>query len=656
MLASAGEDGKAGARPRIARLRPDVAARIAAGEVIERPASIVKELLENALDAGATVIELEITGGGIDLIRVRDNGHGIPPDQLADAFERHATSKLRDDRDLAAVRTLGFRGEALAAIVAAGAVDCTTRTPAEEAAATTRWRSGSQAGQGSAAAAPGTTFAVRDLFAEQPARRRFLASPRAEARACLAVCTDVALAHPAVALHVRSEGRLTLRTPGDGDRRSAAAAIYGAEVARALLPAAAESLAGDDDDAAEHGPGQGAAAVAVHGLVGPPSLHRANRRAIHLFVNGRPVENRALRAAVELGYAGLLPGGRHPLAMLEVHVPPELVDVNVHPRKAEVRFRHERQVFATVRRAVLSALDQAAVAREGAAPADGWLQPTGAFRYADAAHSAGVPGAERGRDRLAEARPALRWRPPAERLPLLEAERGAPPDPGEAPVPHAAPPAVAAADHAADGEVQPALPALPALRPLGQIDRTFIAAEGPDGLYLVDQHAAHERVWYERLQAARAAGTPVLQPLLATAVVTLTPDRAALLHAETPLLRALGWEVEPADGSAVLLRAVPVASGGGRDPAGDPGRALTELLDAIEAEERLSGPDRVIATQACRLAVMAGDALAPEAQRRLLDELAAASQPHTCPHGRPTTIRIDRAALRRAFGRPGGRA
>jgi DNA mismatch repair protein MutL len=575
------------ARAAIRRLPPEVAARIAAGEVIERPASVVKELLENALDAGARRVEIAIAGGGVELVRVRDDGCGIPAAELADAFERHATSKLRRAEELFEVRTLGFRGEALAAIVAAAEVRCTTRPAGEHAAATARFRGGRLEHAGSAGAAPGTTVEARELFAELPARRRFLRSPRAEARAVAQLVTDYALARPDVAFRLEIDGRTALATDGGGDQREAWAAIYGDEAARALL---ALAHAREEPDGAR---------VAVTGLAGPPSLHRASRGAIHLFANGRAIVSRQLVHAVEQAYAGLLPAARHPLAVLHVEVPPARVDVNVHPRKAEVRFRDDRLVHATVSEAVRRAL-----AGAPAAGVERLLPPP-------------PGGAASARLVLATARPA--------------------------------PPPIRSAAHGESAAARPPLPLderLPALRALGQVDATYLVAEAPDGLYLVDQHAAHERVLYERVLGTLAARAPEAQPLLEAAVVALAPAQLALALAEREALAALGFELAETDGAALMLRAVPAALAQ-RDPA----RTLTEYLDRLDAEERLSGPDRAAATLACRAAVQAGDRLDAEQQRALLLALERCEQPQTCPHGRPTLLHLSREALGRSFGR-----
>lgn len=617
------------ARARIALLPPEVAARIAAGEVIERPASVVKELIENALDAGAGRIEVEIDGGGIDRIRVRDDGCGIPPDQVVDAFERHATSKLRSEHDLYSVRTLGFRGEALAAISAAADVDLTTRPAEDDAASTVRVRDGRVQHQGSAGSAAGTSIEARDLFAALPARRRFLRAPRSETRAVAQVVTDYALAYPEVAFRLTADGRTSLQSPGTGDPRDAVAAVHGAEIASALRPGHA--------DRSEEPGADGVAAVAaeVSVLAGPPSLHRANRSYLHIVANGRAIVSRSLAHAIEQAYQGLMPAGRHPVALVRITVPPDQVDVNVHPTKAEVRFRHERLVYAVVHAAVRDAI--------GVAPA-------GDFRLPSASGGAG---------------PARAYAPPEMGTPSFEWPEESRATPSELPRLEASGREVIAGAQV-HGFVRPEMPEepesprigagepsmrdrLPALRPMGQVDLTYIVAEAPDGMYLVDQHAAHERVLYERVLARRSEGEVASQPLLEAMVAALTPSQAALAGAEAESLAAIGWVLDETDGAALIVRAVP-ADLRDRDRA-DPARALREYLDRLDAEERLTGPDRVAATLACRAAVMAGDRLDAEQQRALLLALEGCETPQSCPHGRPTMLHLSRAALDRSFGR-----
>ena len=584
-------------RPRIAVLPPEVAARIAAGEVIERPASVVKELVENAIDAGAAHIDIEIDGGGGDRIRVRDDGCGIPPEQVADAFERHATSKLRSEHDLFAVRTLGFRGEALASIAAAADVDLTSRTVGQQAAAVARLRDGRLERLGSAAAAPGTSVEARDLFAALPARRRFLRTARAETRAVADVIAALALAYPEVAFRLVADGRVALAAPGSGDPRDAIAAVHGADVAAALVPASA----------ARHDEESGGAAE-VTALVGPPSLHRGSRAYLHLVANGRTIASRTLAYAIEQGYAGLIPAGRHPVALVRITVPPDQIDVNVHPTKAEVRFRHERLVYATVADAIRQALAGSAV-------------PLGPLPLA-LIERAASPRSD-GHAVIAGARPA----------PMIAAPLRAAFD--------------ASATEPAEQQAGLGLGArLPMLRALGQVDLAYLVAEAPDGLYLVDQHAAHERVLYEQVLAARRAGQPASQPLLEAVVTPLSASQASLALGEAEALAELGWTIDPTDGAAVILRAIPAALAGRDAPA-----ALRDHLDRMDAEERLTGPDRAAASLACRAAVMAGDRLDAEQQRALLRALEACETPHTCPHGRPTMLHLSRDALDRSFGR-----
>ncbi len=586
-----------GRRAPILVLPPEVASRIAAGEVIERPASVLKELVENALDAGATVVEIEVDGGGIERLRVRDDGHGIPPEQIADAFERHATSKLRTEHDLFAVTTLGFRGEALAAIIAAADVELITRPAEQPAAAVARYRGGRAAGRGSTGAAPGTSVEVRDLFAALPARRRFLRGERAEARAVARTVTALALARPDVAFRLTSNGRRVLATPG-GTLADAVAALHGADLAAALLPV----------DGRREGD---ASSVAVGGAVAEPSQHRASR-SVHVVANGRVVQPGPLAYAVEQAYEGLLPRGRRPRAFLRIAVPPGDVDVNVHPTKAEVRFRHERLVFAAVRQAVIEALAGTSAPAGPVLAVPGGL---GAPAHGDPAGEAGTwPG---------EA-------PPTARSVIAGARPAAPP--------------VAAEE---DGERQHSLTLherLPALRPLGQFDRTYLAAEAPDGLYLVDQHAAHERVRYEQVLAERERGAGS-QPLLAAVVATLDPALHALAVELAEELAGLGWELDETDGAALIVRAVPALL-----TDGDPVAALTDYLDRLQAEDGAT-PDRAAATLACRSAVRAGDRLDGEQQRALLLALERTQQPMTCPHGRPTVLHLSGESIERSFGR-----
>ncbi|MDP2329028.1 MAG: DNA mismatch repair protein MutL, partial [Dehalococcoidia bacterium] len=379
----------------------------------------------------------------------------------------------------------------------------------------------------------------------------------------------------------------------------------------------------------------GRAEVEVAGLAGAPSLHRGSRGALHFVANGRTIVSRSLTHAVEQAYAGLIPAGRHPVALVRITVPSDQIDVNVHPTKAEVRFRHERLVYATVAAAVRDVLGGAVT------PVAPDLAPGLAF--APSLPSLARPSLEA---------PVFDWPAPAADL-----EEGEPPALGAAGraviagaqatsfLPSQAEPREGgeAGEASAPGTMAAAMPAL---RPLGQVDLTYIVAEAPDGMYVEDQHAAHERVKYELVLARRASGLAASQPLLDAAVVTLSTAQVALVEESVEALAAIGWAIEPADGTAVIMRAVPAGV-----PVRDPARALLAYLDRLAAEERLTGPDRVAATLACRAAVMAGDRLELEQQRALLRALEACATPHTCPHGRPTMLHLSSAALERSFGR-----
>ncbi|MCC6387818.1 MAG: DNA mismatch repair endonuclease MutL [Dehalococcoidia bacterium] len=584
-------------------LAPEVAARIAAGEVIERPVSVVRELLDNAIDAGARRIAIEVEDGGIGLIRVTDDGRGIVPDQVEIAFERHATSKIGSLGDLGSVRTLGFRGEALPSIAAAADVELVTRAASEPVGVAVTLVDARVARRAAKPAPVGTSFAVRELFARLPARRKFLGSGPAETRQVIVLVSHYALAYPGIAFALVANGRRALTTAGDGDLRHAFAAVYGAESGASMLAV----------DHEEEG-------VRVTGLAGPPALNRGNRAAISVFVNGRWVQSRPLTFAIVDAYQSQLPVGRHPMAALRVDLPSSEVDVNVHPAKAEVRFRDERAVARAVRHAVGAAL-------EGSRPV-AWGWGTAPEAEADA------PGAF--------ARPAmgatLRQRLEA---PAPEALRG--PEPVQPRLAWAPP-----------GEETPRLPSppltqrevLPLLRVVGQMNATYVVCEGPDGIYLLDQHAAHERVNYDRIvrrERTAAASQPLLEPVLAE----LDAVMAVVMAENLAHLEALGLVVEPFGDGACLVRAVPAGIGGG-DVAG----ALRALLEQIAQERRVADPfGRAAATVACHASVRAGMALSMEEMRRLVEDLERTPNPRTCPHGRPTLIHLGTEAIERQFGR-----
>ncbi|HIE38833.1 MAG TPA: DNA mismatch repair endonuclease MutL [Anaerolineales bacterium] len=563
-------------------LSPEVASQIAAGEVVERPASVVKELVENSIDADAREIRVEVGQGGRRLIRVTDDGCGVPAAEAELAFHRHSTSKLASAEDLNHITTLGFRGEALASIAAVSRVTFLTRAAEEEAGTLLRLEGGRVVARRPVGRPPGTTVTVEDLFYNVPARRKFLRSEATERRHIDAWVTRYALAYPHLRFALTHDGREGFHSPGSGDLRDVLVAVHGVKTGAALLEIPED-------------PGSGSS-IRVRGFVGPPSLHRGDRGGITLFVNGRWIQDARLAYAVIQAYHTLLPTGRYPVATIFISLPPEEVDVNVHPAKAEVRFQDGNEVFRVVQRAVRrSVLEQAHIPAASLPASPTW------------------PG----------------FRPSDRRPPVWAAQ-------------------------AQEPAVQPALPpreapsGMPLLRVVGQVGAAYIIAEGPDGLYLIDQHAAHERVLYERMMAQREEGVPS-QGLLEPEPVDLSPETAGLVEAHRESLRRLGFELEPFGGSTFLVRALPAVLAHARaaEVLADVARALQEGRSQV-AEETEQAVMRRVCKQA---AVKAGQVLTREEMEGLVQALERCASPRTCPHGRPTMIHISVAQLAREFGR-----
>lgn len=581
-------------------LPPEVASQIAAGEVVERPASVVKELVENALDAGAKTISIEIGGAGRTLIRVADDGSGIAADELPLAVERHATSKLTSAADLFRIATLGFRGEALASIGSVARLTLTSRRADSPVGARLRVEGG-KIGRVEAVGAPvGTVVQVEDLFYNVPARLKFLKQDVTERRAIDALVTRYALAYPQVRFKLAEGKSVSLQTAGDGDRRAILAALYGVDTARQML----------EVDSAEEG-------LQLSGFLSPVALTRSNRREIIFFINGRWVQDTPLTQALLQAYHTLLMVGRYPLATLFLEMPPEEVDVNVHPAKAEVRFRNQDRVFSFVQRAARRTL-LAFTPVPQVAPQHLWSSASSQPRVIDPAWD--LTHAEAQVERPASA--------PADGQPVQ--------------------PAAAFAPRSATAEG-----ATPLLRLIGQVGAAYLVAEGPDGLYLIDQHAAHERVLFEKLMAQHEQKSIPSQALLAPVVVELPPASARLLEEQLPLLHHFGFEVDSFGPNAFQVRAMPVLFANS-----DPAAALRALVEDFEEDEAplQNEIEAKIAGRVCkRLAVKAGQVLSPEEQRALLNDLEACASPRTCPHGRPTMIHLSVDMLERQFGRQGAR-
>ncbi len=582
-------------------LDPQVAAKIAAGEVIERPASVVKELLDNAIDAGSTQIRIETREGGLRLIRVTDNGCGIPAAEVELAFLPHATSKIQTADDLRVIRSLGFRGEALHAIAAVAQVTMVTKTADEPAATVLRLEGGKVVSRSSRGAPTGTAVSVENLFVTIPARLKFLKSAATETGHIANVAAQYALAHPGIKFTLMCDGRLSFQSTGSGDLQDVLVKVLGVETARGMI-----AIVPQPDEAGKTD------GIRVSGYVSQPSVTRSTRAYLSLFVNGRWIQSRMLNYAVEEAYHTLLQVGRHPIAVLNIEVPFEQVDVNVHPSKTEVRFLREREVFASVQKAVRTALVE----------------------------SAGIPLATT-YPREGESAGPARWGGPRLAVPVhgpTGRELGVQPtavDADSSPSAPLVPPA-------------PAASKLPPLRILGQFAQTYVIAEAPEGIYLIDQHTAHERVIYEALVAEHARMAVTSQGLLEPLVLEVTPRQRAVVEGHEQQLAELGFQIEPFGEAAIVVRAVPAILA-----RGNVGQAVTEILDEM-AEERgtlASWQEALIISVTCHSAVRAGQVLSHDEMRQLLAQLERTTLPRTCPHGRPTMILLSQAQLEREFGR-----
>ncbi len=641
-------------------LSDQIVNQIAAGEVVERPASVAKELLENSLDAGATRIVIEFEAGGRRLLKIADDGEGMNRDDAVLAFERHATSKIKTADDLAAIGTLGFRGEALASIASVARIDLMTNT--EENAAGTRViiEGGRMRDVKDAAHPRGTTITMRDLFFNVPARRKFLRSEATESFHLTNLVTHYALAHPEISFTLTNNGREVLRAPVANDLRERAYQLFGEEFLENLLEV----------------DGGHPQVVRVQGYVSAPRDRRTSRDAQYLFVNGRFVRDRLISRALSEGYRAILPHGVYPAALLFLETSLEEVDVNVHPAKTEVRFRRNAAVADAVREAVRNALASAGHVRVEEAPA---VQTEVKLPQAPAS-----PPSER----IAAAAPAQQERiafavSPATlneafRSPSLESAAAYALSPVSIPLEPVAFESAAVdsvANTAPPVEVQsteaiprpsPEMPPLNSaekfvrevaveslsagIRPLGQLDDSFIIATDDDGLLLIDQHVAHERILfdkYRRLEATRSAES---QNLLIPETFDLTPAQAAVFEALSPELESYGFDLMRLSGRTVAIKATPADL-----PASEARNMLAEVLDTVDAEKkgaaRETVRDEIAASLACHAAIKVNMTLAPEKMRWLIDRLVLTSSPTTCPHGRPVILRLTTKDILKGFHR-----
>ncbi len=631
--------------PRIHQLPPEVVARIAAGEVIERPSSVVKELLENAVDAGATRIDIDLDVGGIDLIRVVDDGCGIAADELPLAFALHATSKLADADDLFRIGTLGFRGEALASIGGVAQVTLQSRPQGAASGAEVRCDGGTLGPVRPWNGAAGTRVEVRHLFHTVPARKKFLKSVGTELGHACETVTKLALANPGLHLTLRHNNKLVYEIPASAGLADRLTLFFGSEVTDALYML-------------DSGPGP----LRLTGFVGDPKCDRGNAKLQYLFVNGRPFRDRSVAHALQEAYRGLLMVGRYPVGVLFLTVPPDQIDVNVHPTKAEVRFRENSLVYSLVRATVKNRL-----LKENLVP---HLQvPTGADEVPDVPYSQAVPPESLFSPRREAAERTLApWEvgavgrdvPPVP-SPFDAPPRGRDAEPSErSAAEQVSPPESPALRSAEPAERPPEKPAAPSpapfplpLPPAGtalQVHDSYLVLETADGMLVIDQHALHERILFEQLRKRVRDGKLEVQRLLIPEPIDLPAGQAAVVFDAADALRELGLEVSDFGGNTVLLSSYPTLLG--RKP---PHEIFQGVVDHLLTQDRPPAKEALLhllmATMACKAAVKAGDKLSPEEITYLLHLRSMAEDSHHCPHGRPTSLLFSRQELDKQFRR-----
>ncbi len=570
--------------------------KIAAGEVVERPASVVKELIENAIDADSTRVSVSIEAGGTRLIEVVDNGVGMSPAELPLALQRHATSKLSAFEDLDGLRTLGFRGEALPSIAAVSTLRVRSRPVELQQAAAVRVDFGTFDPVLSESGSTGTIVQVRDLFENVPARRKFQRQPSTESGLIGRLVSAYGAAYPEIGFTLSVDGRRSFTTSGSGDLVEAATAVYGLEVGRAAI-----ELMEPDRDAQVPG-------VTISGWLCAPTVTRSHRQQMVFFVNGRQIQSRTLMYALEEAFHTLLMVGRHPVTMVRISLDPDQVDVNVHPTKAEVKFADERAVARAISRSAHATLSR-------------------------------IPRAEPPRIRIESSMPVSS---PSllTQLPVLEHRSFSQQVTSPFPAP------LQESDSREPVREQ-ARPALPTLRVLGQIASTYIIAEGAEGLYLIDQHAAHERVVYERFLGQMVASGVDRQPMLDPLVIDLSPEESAVIEQSLEELNQVGFELERFGPSSMLVRSVPAIAVGT-----DIQARLRDILKELgEGGVGSSWLDSVAVSVACHTSIRAGQSLSLPEMRELVEQLERTQQPRACGHGRPTMLRLTQDELERQFGR-----
>jgi len=615
--------------PRIAMLPTDVVEKIAAGEVVERPASVLKELVENAIDAQALFVRVDIEDAGSRLVRVRDNGEGMDPADAALALHRHATSKIRTAEDLAGISTNGFRGEALSAIAAVSRVVLTTRDDGRETATVISAEGGAIIDTGETARARGTTIEVRDLFYNTPARLKFLKSRQTERARLLAAFEELALAHPEIGFELFDREKAVYQLPAATDPRERISAILSSATVPFLVPIAVKHLF-----------------LSITGHITKPQYSQNARMKNYLFINKRPVSNRMLNFAIADAYRPFLPAGAYPVVVLFLDINNSLIDVNVHPAKREIRLSREREIFSLLKDGIISTIQNAI------------LPSLGAIKSAP-----GTPASNTPQDPL-----ALRQKIAVEKsIYTYLRTAGAPSNMPRTPyagVPYARPAAglQSAGSVHTETATQTHMPLgsdetmrIADLKPLGQHNRLYIVSSQGDTMVLIDQHAAQERIMFERLLSQLEQGSVVSQELLVPYTWELPHSDAAMLGRHIPMLAALKIDIEPFGDRAFILRSLPDAFG----TVGNIHALLSGILEQItlldEGTGQLPEPPPAIrekiASAACKASITANRELSLAEMQGIITDLAACDNPYYCPHGRPTLIKINTDELNRRFER-----
>ncbi|MBO6304792.1 MAG: DNA mismatch repair endonuclease MutL [Selenomonadaceae bacterium] len=602
--------------------------KIAAGEVVERPASVVKELIENAMDAKAKTIEVEIDGGGIGLIRVTDDGTGMQKTDAKTAILRHATSKLKDASDLSRLSTMGFRGEALPTIASVSKFSLLTRIDGEDFATAVEIVGGKPPTITEAGGRVGTTVKVEDLFFNTPARKKFLKTPRTEIGRANDIVMKLALARPDISFRLKSGGRDVLRTPGGGDLKETIRAVYGADVAAASLP-----LYFSEDE------------VSIRGFVTKPTVLRSSRAWQTFIVNGRVIENRAIARAIDNAYRALIPKSGYPLAVVVITLPLNSVDVNVHPQKTELKFEDESKIFHSVYHAVTDAIQEAS---RGLSKIAATAENTERHIENSMLFVKDYPKLETFNDAKKAQNNEHGENRPIEYLKREIVET-------KAETTNEATEPTDTEFSTANERVYGNVPAASADKrelaviPIGQVDRCYIIAKDAHGLYIVDQHAAHERILFDRL--SNAAENIPIQQLLVHIMLNFTPREAEIVEKNSEIFAKLGFTLVPSGKTVFRLTEIPADV-----PIGEAEDALREILVGVLEKPEVTAASirkEALAITACRGAIKAGDELNLKQMEMLLDELSKTDYPYTCPHGRPTILKFSTGELDKMFKRTG---